>query len=89
MTYHVKFGKTTFKALSKLDKFTSKMLINWISEKLDGCENPRLYGKPPSSNMAGLWRYRIGDYRIISKIEDKEVIILKLTIGHRRDIYDK
>ena len=89
MKYHVKLTDSVYKTLSKLDKYTAKMLINWISDKLEGCENPRVYGKALSSNLSGLWRYRVGDYRIITKIEDYKLIILIVTIGHRREIYDK
>ena len=88
MIYHVEFDKTVYKSLSKLDKYTSKMLLNWIDSKLEGCDNPRLHGKPLSSNLSGLWRYRVGDYRIIAKIEDDKVLILIVSIGHRREIYN-
>ena len=89
MKYHVVFEKSVYKSLSKLDKYTAKMLINCISDKLENCENPRIYGKALSSNLSGLWRYRVGDYRIIAKIEDDKVVILIVAIGHRREIYDK
>ena len=69
------------KEFKKLDKFTQK--------NLEGCENPRIQGKGLTSNRSGQWRYRIGDYRLICIIEDKELIILALTVGHRRDIYEK
>lgn len=89
MIYHVEFTKSVYKTLSKLDKYTANMLINWISDKLDGTNNPRIHGKALSSNLVGLWRYRVGDYRIIAKIEDGKLIILIVAIGHRREIYDK
>lgn len=89
MKYHIVFTESVLKTLSKLDKYTAKMLINWISDKLEGCENPRIYGKALSANLVGLWRYRVGDYRIIAKIEDGKLVILIVTIGHRREIYDK
>ncbi|MBQ7277150.1 MAG: type II toxin-antitoxin system RelE/ParE family toxin [Bacilli bacterium] len=89
MKYHVKFTDSVYKALSKLDKYTAKMLINWISDKLDGTENPRTYGKALSANLVGLWQYRVGDYRIITKIEDDKLIILIIAIGHRKEKYNK
>ena len=89
MSYHVEFEKSVYKTLSKLDKYTAKMLLNWIEDKLEGCDNPRIHGKMLTSNLSGLWRYRVGDYRIIAKIEDDKVIILIVAIGHRRDIYGK
>ena len=87
MMYHVKFSKIATKFFSKLDHFTQKMIYGWIIENLEGCENPRLFGKPLKGNLNGYWRYRIGDYRLISQINDEEIIITVVEIGHRRDIY--
>lgn len=58
-------------------------------KNLEGYENPRIQGKVLTSNCNGQWRYRIGDYSLICIIEDKELIILALTVGHRRDVYEK
>ncbi len=81
MTYTVNTTPEFDKEFKKLDKFTQK--------NLEGCENPRIQGKGLTSNRSGQWRYRIGDYRLICIIEDKELIILALTVGHRRDVYEK
>lgn len=89
MKYHVEFTESAYKSLSKLDKYTAKMLINWINDKLEGTDDPRIHGKALSSNLSGLWRYRVGDYRIIAKIEDDRLVILVVAVGHRREIYDK
>ena len=87
MNFHVEFDLSVYKYLSKLDKYTTKMILNWIEDRLENCENPRIYGKALSSNLAGLWRYRVGDYRIIAKIIDEKIIVLIIAIGHRKDIY--
>ena len=50
-------------------------------------ENPRAKGKVLVANRTGQWRYRIGAYRVIVNIQDNELIILALEVGHRRDIY--
>ena len=50
---------------------------------------PQIFGKSLKGNKAGLWRYRIGNYRLICEIIDNKLIILVLTIGHRREIYKK
>ena len=81
MTYTVNTTPEFDKEFKKLDKFTQK--------NLEGCENPRIQGKGLTSNRSGQWRYRIGDYRLICIIEDKELIILALTVGHRREVYEK
>ncbi|WP_301860315.1 type II toxin-antitoxin system RelE/ParE family toxin [uncultured Megasphaera sp.] len=72
----------------KLDKYTQRMMKAWIVKHLVGCENPRIYGKGWTANRSGQWRYRIGDYRLICQIQDDRLIILALTIGHRRDVYE-
>ena len=87
--YHVEFIKSVKKTLSKLDKYTQTIILNWIEKNLEGCNNPRLFGKPLSHDRKGQWRYRVGDYRIITLIQDNKLIILVIAIGHRRDIYKK
>lgn len=89
MTYQVEYTPHAIKALEKMDKFTRRMLIEWIDKNLVGCSNPRAHGKPLSADRAGQWRYRVGDYRIVSKIEDGKLLILIITIGHRREVYDE
>lgn len=87
MKYNIELSERFKKEFKKLDKYTQKMIRAWIEKNLVECENPRKQGKGLSSNRNGQWRYRIGDYRLICVIEDEKLIILALTIGHRRDIY--
>lgn len=88
MTYQVKFEKRAQKALKRMDKNQSLIIMAWIKKNFVGTSNPRQYGKALTSNRVGEWRYRVGDYRIISHIDDDEILILILNIGHRRDIYN-
>lgn len=88
MKYKVVFTEGAKKQLKKLDKHIASLIIGWIEKNLENCENPRLHGKALIENKTGQWRYRVGDYRLICEIEDKEIIILVLQIGHRRDIYN-
>ena len=88
MKYKVEYLPQVFKTLEKMDKFTKRIIVEWIEKNLVDCENPRLFGKPLSANSAGQWRYRVGDYRILAKIEDEKLIILVIAVGHRREIYE-
>ncbi len=88
MKYKVQFTQRALKDLKKLDRHTSALILGWIRKNLEGCENPRLYGKGLTANRSGQWRYRVGDYRLLAEIEDDKIIILILNVGHRRDIYD-
>ena len=88
MKYKVIFTDRAKKELKKMDKYISALIIGWIEKNLEGCSNPRLYGKGLVGNKSGQWRYRIGDYRIICEINEEEIIILVLEVGHRKQIYE-
>ena len=87
MTYKVEYTEQAIKELRKIDKHTQFFILAWIEKNLVDCENPRQLGKGLTANRSGEWRYRVGDYRIIAEIEDDKVIILVLTVGHRREVY--
>ena len=89
MSYSVETTSRFDKEFKKLDRYTQRMIKAWIEKNLEGCTDPRQHGKGLSANRNGQWRYRIGDYRLICEIEDDRLIVLVLTVGHRRDIYEK
>ena len=60
---------------------------HWIDKNLEGTSDPRVHGKALTGNLAGLWRYRVGDYRLIAEIRDDRLVILMLEVGHRSGIY--
>lgn len=88
MTYSVASTPDFEKQMRKLDKYTATMIRAWITKHLDGCSDPRARGKPLNKEKSGQWRYRIGDYRLICRIENDRLIIFALEVGHRREIYD-
>ncbi len=85
--YQVLFNEAVKKDLKKLDKFQAKLIKKWIVENLINQSDPRKSGKALKGNLHGLWRYRVGAYRIIAEIKDSELIILVIEIGHRKDAY--
>ena len=87
MKYRVEYLPQVVKTLEKMDKYTKRIILNWIEKHLVDCEDPRAHGKPLTANRFGPWRYRIGDYRVIAKIEDNRLVILVIAIGHRREVY--
>ena len=89
MKYEVELSERFKKEFRKFDKYTQKMIRAWINKNLVGTENPRLHGKGLTANRSGQWRYRIGDYRLICNINDNKLIILALSVGHRRDVNEK
>ena len=96
MQYKVIFTERAKKQLKKLDKHIAALIIGWLEKNIQNCENPVRkkhksenpnHGKGLVENKSGQWRYRIGDYRVICEIQDKEIIVLVLEVGHRREIY--
>ena len=85
--YQVRFTKNALKQLTKLDKAVSSLILGWIRKNLEGCDNPRTHGKALVENKSGQWRYRVGDYRIVAEINDDEILILVVNIGHRSNVY--
>jgi mRNA interferase RelE/StbE len=88
MKYRIETTSRFDKEFKKLDNYTQRMIKSWICKNLIDCENPRQHGKGLTGNKNGQWRYRIGDYRLICLIEDSELLILALSVGHRREIYN-
>lgn len=88
MTYNVEVTARFEREFKKLDRYTQRMIKAWIEKNLVGCSDPRAHGKGLTANRSGQWRYRIGDYRLICEIKDGELVILALSVGHRREIYE-
>ena len=86
MKYSVETTARFDKEFKKLDRYTQKM-IKAIIGSSRSMTLP--HGKALTANRTGQWRYRIGDYRLICLIKDNELIILAMTVGHRREIYEK
>ena len=86
--YDLIYDKKYLKSLRKLDIQAQKIITNWVENNLLNCEEPRFSGKPLTGNFKGVWRYRIGSYRILAKIDDDKLIIFAIDVGHRRDIYN-
>lgn len=87
--YQLQLSKGFTKQFKKLDASVQQIIKRWIETHLIACENPRIYGKALIGNFKGYWRYRIGNYRLIVEVRDAELIIVAVSIAHRREVYDK
>ena len=87
MAWTVEISPFAQKQLAKLDRPVAARILDWLDDRIEGCKNPRHFGETLSGDLAGLWRYRIGDFRVICEIHDARLVVLALSIGHRRDIY--
>ncbi|CDZ74894.1 Hypothetical protein ING2D1G_0735 [Peptoniphilus sp. ING2-D1G] len=86
MKYRLLYTEKAKKTLSKLDRYTQKLITKYVRD-IESLEEPRYRGKAITANLRGYWRYRVGDYRVICKIEDEELIVLLIDLDHRKEIY--
>jgi mRNA interferase RelE/StbE len=82
----IELSETAKKQFKKFDNSTQKTIQKYIKE-IETLENPRSRGKSLIGNLKDLWRYRVGDYRLICEIQDNKLTILILEMGHRSTIY--
>ena len=86
--WKVKFSPAAQKALGKLDQQAQIRILKYVKQRLDDTvADPRRFGEALVGPLVGLWRYRIGTYRLICEIRDDEILIWILNIGHRKEIY--
>lgn len=89
MVWTINYTDTAKGQLSKLDKQAALRILDYMDKRISGQDNPRTCGKALTGSLGGLWRFRVGDYRIICDIQDGSVVILVLKIGHRSKVYDE
>ncbi len=89
MSYKLVLSDGVVKQLKKMNRHVGLMLAKDMKRRLDGLSNPRYIGKALTGQWKGLWRYRVGNYRVICDIIDNELIVLALEVGHRKEIYKK
>ena len=87
MAWRIEFTATAAKQLAKLDRVEAKRITSFLRERVVIGDDPRSTGKALTGSLGGLWRYRIGDYRIICEIQDGALCVLVVQLGHRREVY--
>jgi mRNA interferase RelE/StbE len=87
LAWKIDFTPEAEKQLSKIDRPSARHIINFLSERIAPAEDPRTAGKALKGVLREFWRYRVGNYRIICKIEDERLLILVVRVAHRSDVY--
>jgi mRNA interferase RelE/StbE len=87
-TWKVEWDDRARKELRKLDSPVQKEILNYLRVRIEGSKDPRVFGRGLSGNKASLWRYRVGDYRLVCKIEDHTLVVLVVGVGHRKEVYE-
>ena len=87
MAWRIEWEDKAVKELKKLDTQVQRTIVRFLREKIATEDDPRRFGDPLTKDLKGLWKYRIGDYRIICSIEKRRVVVLVVRVGHRRSVY--
>ncbi len=88
LAWRVEFDEAAHKELRKLDPQVARRILEFLRKRVASSNNPRKVGEPlRGSKLGEFWKYRLGDYRVIAKIEDAAVRVLVVRLGHRREVY--
>lgn len=88
MAWTIEYAESSRKPMSRLDPMVRRRIRAFLSERIAMLDDPRLLGDAlQGARFAGLWRYRVGDYRIIVDIRDDVVTVIVIGVGHRGEVY--
>lgn len=86
-SWQVEFLPGAARDLKKLGPDAQRTILRYLRERIATAADPRRFGHALTGDKKGLWRYRVGDYRIVASIEDSRFVVLVVTVGHRREVY--
>ena len=87
MRWAYRFDERALKELRKLDRQAQKAILAYLDQRIAVDGDPRRFGKGLQANLAGLWRYRVGDYRFLCQIKDGLLLVLVISVSHRKNVY--
>ncbi len=87
MAWTIEYEQAALDQLRKLDRSVQRRIVDYMDERIAPADNPRRHGHALTGRFSGLWRYRVGDYRIVCRIENDHLVVLVVGIGHRKDVY--
>jgi len=87
LAWRIEYAETAKKQLRKLDKVAARRIVDFMDERVAPSDDPRELGKALKGSLGDLWRYRVGDFRVFSDIQDGVLTVLVLQIGNRREVY--
>ena len=89
MAWKIELTELAVKQLKKMGHNEATRITQYLRKRIEPLEDPRVLGKALRGDLSTLWRYRVGDYRLICEIKENELIVLVVRVGHRKVVYDK
>jgi mRNA interferase RelE/StbE len=87
MTWQIEWSQSARKTFLNLDSMVRRRIASYLQHRVAVLDDPRALGRALKGERRGLWRYRVGDYRVLCLIEDAQLRILVLHLGHRKEVY--
>jgi mRNA interferase RelE/StbE len=88
LVWQIEVSAAAKKHLAKMGRVEAKRITAFLRTRIAILDNPRQLGEPlQGARFAGLWRYRVGDYRVLVDIKDEIVTVIVIGVGHRGDVY--
>ncbi len=88
MAWTIEYRPMARRQLKKLDRNAQLEILDYLDARIASAKTPRAFGKPLRHEQFGLWRYRVGNYRIICELQERKLVVLVVAIGHRKNIYE-
>lgn len=88
LAWRIEFDLDALADLKRLDREIQKRILRYLRERIATAEDPRQFGKPLRKELYGMWRYRLGDFRIVCQIRETILTVLVVRIAHRRKAYE-
>lgn len=88
MTWRIEYARSAQKASRNLDHQIRQRIRRYLEERVANLEDPRQLGKPLRGRFAELWRYRVGNHRVVCELRDEVLVVLVIRIGHRKEVYE-
>lgn len=89
MAWSIDFDPAALAELEHLDPSIQRRILRYLRERVSPAEDPKSFARPLRGDSAGLWRYRVGAYRIVCAMQEKPDRVRVLRIGHRREVYER
>jgi mRNA interferase RelE/StbE len=87
LAWRIEFVPSAAKELKKLGKTEAARIVGTLETRIAARDDPRELGSALAGDLGGLWRWRIGDYRVVARIENERITILVVRVAHRREVY--
>jgi mRNA interferase RelE/StbE len=87
LAWTIEFEQDAIRQLNRLDRSVRRRITEYLELRVVASGDPRQFGKPLRHDKAGFWSYRIGDYRAICLLEHERLVLVVVSIGHRRQVY--